>query len=366
MNLSSIKSLHIIRGLAALIVVIYHAKFVLWSGGQLYVRTKGLHSPFDYFLFSIDMLSSCGKQCVIIFFILSAFVIKYSFTVNQYSYKTFYRVRLIRIYLPFLFSLLIAGIVFFVSVNYINPSIINEGIREYNTRLSVAAHNFTLQNAAKTLFFIKDEEYFGFNFAYWSLLHEAIFYILFPFYLLLKTFYRAILFVVLLPAHFVINKSDIFYYQLFFLSGMFLYDYYSTRIRKPLLKSKKLYFVLLLLMYPVLNLAVTLKYEYLADIFTVVYSFAIFDFILLHKIKPMNLLFKLGNISYTLYLNHLSVLLLFYALLTMSSEQLIFFDRYYYYVGTILAVLMSILLYKLVERPTLLLLEKQKQRRLSG
>ena len=151
MNLSSIKSLHVVRGLAALIVVVYHAKFVLWSGGQLYVSTKGLHSAFDYFLFAIDMLSSCGKQCVIIFFILSAFVIKHSFTVNHYSYKTFYKIRLMRIYLPFLFSLLIASVAFYASINYINPAIAADGVREYNTRLNIANDNFTLINAIKTL-----------------------------------------------------------------------------------------------------------------------------------------------------------------------------------------------------------------------
>lgn len=33
------KYLHAIRGFAALIVVIAHAKFPFWSGGQEYVKT---------------------------------------------------------------------------------------------------------------------------------------------------------------------------------------------------------------------------------------------------------------------------------------------------------------------------------------
>ena len=158
---------------------------------------------------------------------------------------------------------------------------------------------------------------------------------------------------------------NIVYYQLFFLAGLFLYDYYSKGVRQPVIKNKKLYFVVLLAIYAILNLIATQKNENITDLFAILYSFVIFDFILLQKIKPLGILFKLGNISYTLYLNHLSVLLVFYALITLSTGQLIFFDRIYYYTGIILAVALSILFYKLIEKPSLILLEKQKHRKLS-
>ncbi|HWY36808.1 MAG TPA: hypothetical protein VNX68_19335, partial [Nitrosopumilaceae archaeon] len=53
------KSLHSIRGIAALIIVIFHAKFVLWCGGNEYIKINELNSFFDYVIFSLDMLSSC-------------------------------------------------------------------------------------------------------------------------------------------------------------------------------------------------------------------------------------------------------------------------------------------------------------------
>ncbi|MBK8495671.1 MAG: hypothetical protein IPL50_12105 [Chitinophagaceae bacterium] len=77
--MSNIRYLHIVRGLAALLVVFFHAKYVFWVGGTIYMEEVGLHSFWDYVVFSADMLSSCGKECVIVFFILSAFVIKHSF-----------------------------------------------------------------------------------------------------------------------------------------------------------------------------------------------------------------------------------------------------------------------------------------------
>ncbi len=76
----NIKNIHIIRGIASLIVVIYHSKFVLWAGGSEYTKIVGLHGLTDYALFGLDMLSSCGKQSVVLFFLLSAFVITHSFT----------------------------------------------------------------------------------------------------------------------------------------------------------------------------------------------------------------------------------------------------------------------------------------------
>ncbi len=361
MNFSSIKSLHVVRGLAALIVVVYHSKFVLWSGGQKYMQTKGFQTIFDYILFAFDMLSSCGKQCVIIFFILSAFVIRHSFVGNRYSYATFYKIRAIRIYLPFLFSLAIAGGALYLSVVLINPGIATDGVREYNTRLLIAYDHFSIVSLLKAFVFVKHGEYFGFNFAYWSLLHEGVFYLLFPLYLNLKMIYRAILFGALLVIHFF-TKLDIAYYQLFFLTGLFLYDYYSMAKRKTIIKNRTLNFIVVIVMFLMLNALATLKSEYATDLFMIVYSFVIFDFFLLQKINPFRIFVKLGNISYTLYLNHLSILLIFYALMTLVTKELVFFDRIYYYSGVLLALGSSIIFYYLIERPSLQILQKQKMK----
>jgi peptidoglycan/LPS O-acetylase OafA/YrhL len=118
-QLTHVKFLHSVRGIAALIVVIYHAKFVLWCGGHEYLRkTGGLHTLIDYLLFAGDILSSCGRQSVIIFFILSAFVIKYSFVQNQYSWTVFYKHRFIRIYFPYLLSVVFSIIIIVLAVLY--------------------------------------------------------------------------------------------------------------------------------------------------------------------------------------------------------------------------------------------------------
>ncbi|MGC4100293.1 acyltransferase family protein [Ferruginibacter sp.] len=152
--LPNIKYLHIVRGLAAFLVVVFHAKFVFWVGGTIYKKEMGLHGILDYILFGLDMLSSCGKECVVVFFILSAFVIKHSFSSHHYSWGNFYKLRLIRIYWPFLCSLVLSIAVLVICVRYINPNIYSN-FREYNTRLSDAYNNLSFTQVVKTILFYR-------------------------------------------------------------------------------------------------------------------------------------------------------------------------------------------------------------------
>ena len=206
------RNLHIVRGIAAFIVVVFHAKFALWVGGNVYVEQRGLHSARDYFLFGIDMLSSCGEQCVIIFFILSAVVIRHSFDKYRNRLRTFYTVRLVRIYIPFLLSLALAVGILFLSIRFINPDIYSTSIRNYNLRLVHAADQFSFQQVLNAVFFTGRGEYAGANFAYWSLGHELVFYLLFPVYYRLQ-FNGKILAGIISLAAFIITGFTVFYYQ---------------------------------------------------------------------------------------------------------------------------------------------------------
>jgi peptidoglycan/LPS O-acetylase OafA/YrhL len=358
--LPNIKYLHIVRGLAAFLVVFFHAKFVFWVGGTIYNKEVGLHSVWDYALFSIDMLSSCGKECVVVFFILSAFVIKHSFANHNYSWANFYKIRLIRIYWPFLCSMVFAIVVLVICVNYINPKIYIDNFREYNTRLSSAYNNLSLVQIIRSVFFIDKGEYAGFNYAYWSLAHELIFYLFFPVYNILGK-YAKFLAAGLLAALFLLTGSIIFYYQIFFVAGLILHDYFLNFSKAPLIKSKTLYLTVLALFFIAVNVSNKMVSEKFSDMVTLAYSFLIFDYVL-HYIQNKNkLLMKLGDISYTLYLNHLPLLMLVYAFITSYTGKLVFYSRIPYYSGVVIAVLLAIPLYFITEKPSVAYLKKLRR-----
>ena len=359
-GLANIRYLHIARGLAALLVVFFHSKYVFWVGGTVYSKEIGLHSIGDYLLFSADMLSSCGKECVIVFFILSAFVIKHSFSSHHYSWMNFYKLRLIRIYWPFLFSLTLSVAVLLIAVNYINPDIYTSNLRGYNERLSDAYNGFSFGQVIKTIFFIDKGEYAGFNYAYWSLGHELIFYLLFPLYNKLNR-YKAFLAGIAFAVLFLITGFEVFYYQIFFMAGLLLYNYFSDFSQGPLIKNKTIYAVILVCFFIAVNVSNRAISEKFSDMVTLVFSFFIFDYVLFFVKRKNKLLMKLGDISYTLYLNHLSLLLLGYSLLTLYTGKLVFYSRIPYYSGVLFALVLSIPLYYIAERPSIIYLKKLRK-----
>ena len=355
--LANIRNLHIVRGLAALLVVIFHAKYVFWIGGENYRNQVGFHDFLDYFIFGLDMLSSCGKECVILFFVLSAFVIKHTSNHFHSKWGDFYKLRLLRIYLPFIFSLIFSIVLLFICVRFVNPDINTDHLRHYNSRIFAAVNDFSIKQVFFTFFFIQDGEFAGANYAYWSLGHELLFYLFFPLYNRLSAKY-----IFLLATSFILiflaSGYEVFYYQFFFLGGLLLYQYFSMRSQKPLIGNKTFYSFLLLFLFVAVNLANKLVSEKFSDIVTLLYCIFIFDYILYYVNKSPHVLIKLADMSFTLYLNHLPLLLLGYSFLTLYTGQLVFVSRLPYYAGVLVALLLSIPIYQLIEKPSIKLLKK--------
>ncbi len=353
------KSLHLIRGIAALIVVIYHSKFILWSGGELWLQNIGFHNYGDYFLFAFDMLSSSGAQCVLVFFVLSGFIIYHSFQNSDKDLRHFFVVRIIRIYIPFLFSLFVSVTVLFLVIKF-NQGIAVNDVREYNTRLLSASNEVGAGSVFNTIFFLPGTEYAGFNFAYWSLLHEAIFYIAFPFYFYIGLRKRVFVFIACLLGY-VVTENNVLYFQLYFLCGMFLYDYYLKN-PAPFFTKRQLYLPLVFMCFCLTNLLVKLSLPLLADLTALATVIGCFDY-LLYATKAENRLLKgLADMSFTLYLNHLWVLLIWYAICSRYFDSLIIYERYPYYMGIIVSLIVSWFLYRLVEEKSLVLIATVKSK----
>ena len=337
-RLSNIASLNIIRALTSLIIVIYHSKFILWCGGKEYISKIGLCNWYDYPLFALDMLSSNGEPIVVCFFILSGVVISHSYRRSKYSILQFYTIRLTRIYIPFISSIVLS-ILTLIIVNKFQPEIFNNAIREYNTRLIVARDNLSINSLFNSLIFLKkNNEFIGLNFVYWSLLHEVLFYLLYPVYHLAKSKGRMLLIICLILI-FALTNNQILYYQIYFLIGILIYDLFADTNKKPLYKKQYIYLISISICYLIMTITFIKHMKITADIFSTIMSLFAFDYVISYIKKPTPIINKLAEYSYTLYLNHLSILLLLYGIYHSLTNQFVFYERYFYYSGVIIALI---------------------------
>ncbi|MCB0709089.1 MAG: acyltransferase [Chitinophagaceae bacterium] len=371
--------LHAIRGVAAMYVVIYHAKFILWSGGTEYLakypRSQWL--VVDYLKFGIDLFTTAGSEMVMIFFVLSGFFIAMSLQNAKGSFvqrlQQFYVVRIIRIYTPYIASIII-GVAVLLWIRKFAPGLYHADThREFNNRLITANQNLDFSNFLKALLFLKNGEYIGFNFAYWSLLYEGIFYLIVPFVFLRKQVYLFVSLLLLVSGAFIVNRYHpghifmryLFEYNFYFALGQFIYIYkeqilskFDGRNYKPILLTVTFG---LFILFDVLALA---KQHFWAGIAAGISAFCLIVVFLKYEFKKnwfIKGIIKLGEISYSLYLVHLPVLIFMYVLIFKYSNELVFYNRIWYVTGILVSVIAGIILYRLVEKPSMNIINQVKK-----
>lgn len=357
---NTINQLHILRAIACVGVVLTHAKFALWSGGVAYIALYPTHDwgIGKYVLFGMDLISSLGSQRVYLFFILSGFFLQYSAR-QQFSIGDYLRKRIWRIYPPLVVATLLSGVAIYLTINYINPDLRILDGREYNTRLLAAYHDLTLRSLFSTLTFIVKGEYFAFNHQFWSLQHELLFYLIFPAYNLCSRKVRLGLIGVCLAVSYVTHSNMVFC-QVFFLTGTLFCDVFTQGYQLPWQTPKWAYYLFFSALYVVIYLLSKYGYMYAPSVLTILLAFVAFEFLLRYKLQIPALLTWLSNISYSVYLNHMWVLMLCYALLTRVSGQIVFYNRWPYYIGAVIAILLSSGLYYMVEKPVIAYIRRPK------
>lgn len=378
--MNNIKYLHAIRGFAAFMVVMAHAKWPFWVGGTAFMQDRSVSAlpTIDKVGLVQALASSNGTTMVIVFYVLSGFVISYSYQKNGWTYKQFLVNRAIRIYIPYLASAIIAGCILWIAFELAGP-VFQNPVKDYHERVAVAREEgLTAVNFFKTLFFAKTERinYFGFNYVYWSLLYEALFYLFFP--IILKWSKQVLIgTAVLYPLHFVFNPMpEINYwwfyfteYLFYFTAGVALFLYLKAKAParlnlRPFLKQGFLWAMLgFSFLVVIAGLADRLKdFSFLAAaLFGLTWITLIWLYGLKQNAATKGLLF-LGTISYSLYLIHVPLLLLLYSLCYRFFGWTVYPSPWAYLASLIIVLPASYLFYHVFEVASFNLIKVQKRK----
>jgi peptidoglycan/LPS O-acetylase OafA/YrhL len=166
------------RGLAALIVCIEH-----WRN-LLYVDYR--HIEFSHVLFAIPyVITDAGHQAVVIFFVLSGYLISGSIfrltKRGQWSWRLYLTHRLVRLWLVLIPALILGAVLDFAGLHSHHAPALYAGLTGINM-LGNVADSLRATTFAGNLFFLQGilVKTFGSNGPLWSLAYEFWYYILFP------------------------------------------------------------------------------------------------------------------------------------------------------------------------------------------
>jgi peptidoglycan/LPS O-acetylase OafA/YrhL len=362
-----------LRGLAALYVMMGHARLLVWEGfNEGYVKHPESYNAFNTMLvyFFSFFATKYGHYAVLFFFVLSGFVIHLKYAVklsgdpnHKFDLGNYLVRRIRRIYPPLIFALLLTLV-----LDSIGRSI---SYSTYEQRAAAElAHyphlnsNFDLKTFFGNLFFL-NETYvpdFGSNGPLWSLKFEWWFYILYPlFYLInrkssLVSFGVMILFFILsfFPGLFpLLLLRDVFSMMVCWWLGVLLADIYSGRIKIPFK-----YLAVLGVLLPI-NFVKTLTEIY--TIKDLLFALGFFGLLALcfwlkekgYQLKMLNKLKWLGDCSYTLYTIHFPLLMLMGVWIASHNGGNLPETFEYMIGGMILSVVLAHLFHFFTEKPFL-------------
>ncbi|OOZ88316.1 acyltransferase family protein [Bacillus cereus] len=326
-----------IRGISSLVVMIGH-HLMIFSVFQNYSYED--NKPFVMYLLKetpARLIFSSGNESVIIFFVLSGFVLYRSIQNNYDSYVSFLLKRICRIYIPYIVAILIA-ILCQTAMSEYGISYLSEWFNRswtIESSLSLIVQHILLVGKYNT------DVYNG---VIWSLVHEMRISIIFPLVLMVclrKTLRDSLLtlfsfsicsVVILLLFHSSLTLTSYaltLHYTVLFLLGALVAKYknnlivfYSNRTKNE--KIAWFLFAVLLYMYEGLVGEINLLNNFIFRDYVVAISACLFVILSLSVSTLSSLLrnkylLYLGKISYSLYLYHIISL---FSLIYMLHEIL--------------------------------------------
>jgi len=343
-----------IRFIAAFLVIIHHVE-----------QIKAIFKLDNYFE-KIPFITIIGRLGVVLFFVLSGFLITYLLLVEEFTIKTisirkFYIRRILRIWPLYFFIIILA---FFILPNFnlfILPGYSKELIYS-NLTMKLILFTVFFPNLVLVLYGI-----IPFASHTWSIGTEEQFYLVWPILLkyfkknrvllmfLVIAFYE--IFKIFLFSHFtnfIINKQDFigfwksFSIQCMAIGGVFAILLFNKSIALKVLQNNIVFYAtLLVVLYLIIN-GIRLPY-YHYEIYSTLFGILILNFASNKNIKislENKVLNYLGNISYGLYMYHPIAIVL---AITLCSKMNCISNWLLYPISLALTIIIAGLSYKYFE-----------------
>ncbi|WP_339726239.1 acyltransferase [uncultured Paraglaciecola sp.] len=310
--------LDMLRWIAALVVVVAHIRSTIMVP---YSELVSSNLFLDIFYF----VSNIGHEAVIVFFVLSGFLVGGntldSFINNKFSWRIYLVNRVSRLYVVLVPALIIGFALDYFGSYLYEPYYMNEygfGPFAYDVTTRVNFDTFVMN---LLMMQTSHSTQFGSNGPLWSLAYEFWYYITFPLILgliynkkTLSRFFSAVILVLLL----IVLNTNIFIYFAYWLIGIIVYLLYKNKCES----YSHLYISLLIFI-----LLVYLSYINFFNVYKIsLFFLAIATGYLIYSLQTSKILFsafnvKMASFSYTLYLYHAPLLLYLASELGITKSQ---------------------------------------------
>ena len=367
-NYKSLVFLDALRGIAAFIVMLGHARWLLWEGFSEFSTHPQDYNIFEKFLVYSTSFVRYGHQCVLLFFLLSGFVIhfKYSNSLKKDADTSFDLLNYLlrrskRIYPPFLFAVILTFILDIIGT-HLGYSIYYSGTTNELINKNVT-NNHDIVNFIGNLFFLETNKIgiWGTNGPSWSLKFEWWFYLLYPVIFIFnkKSVFKGWLFVLILLIissflkyhQFVFFSSILKYLMIWWLGGL-LADIYTKRIKvSHLILSALIIFIPIVILF-----SNKINDNFYADVFWSIGIFGLLNFFFYLQTngkehKWANKLKWLGDCSYTLYIIHFPILVFMNGIILHNSHNIMPRSMIFYFLAVFLLIAIAYLLHFIIEKP---------------
>lgn len=316
MNKNNIFIIELLRGISAFLVVFGHARAFIFT------PYYNLHdSEQTYLVKLLYFITGFGHQAVVVFFVLSGFLIALSIEKNtKFSFSNYFLMRISRLWV-----VLLPALFFTLLIDSIGRGIDNNGfyLGHLNNIYPLnITDEFSLSSFILNAFFLQGLfcGNFGSNEPLWSLSFEFWYYMMYPFLLFflrlkkggmnLKSFSFGVVFMVMLLTLFWLNSKLVVMFGLWLLGAIAFYTAANYQYVMNIFMKLKFFFIVVFI-----GSLIVVRFKlidgYIADyFFALAFSLFLLSFIQTKTTnKHLNSAGRfLSNISFSLYLIHFPVL----------------------------------------------------------